>query len=75
MAHKLSYHRRAPSAAEFRPPLRPKRVAYGSAGLRSGRNPKENNINTTKGDTSIELRKGTFLKSFDIHLFFSYFLP
>src|SRR5205807_5492418 len=46
------------------PPLRPKRSAFGSAGLRSGRVLSEKSAHQ-KGDISNELSMGTFLTRFD----------
>ena len=60
------------------PPLRPERSPFGLAGLRSGPGPGEKQKQKTKerekkqepqkGDTSNELTKGTFLKSFDTYI-------
>src|ERR1700676_1202091 len=53
-------------------------ISNRGAGLRSGGHPKDNSKSKEKGDTSNEVRKGTFLKRlyrhFHLPLSFCYFL-
>jgi hypothetical protein len=59
-----------PTSFGFRPALRPKRSALrapqGSAPAGTRKKHQQQQPNSFRGDTSNELRKGTFLKSFDM---------